>query len=475
MKNLLLPLLITVCTIANAQYTKLLDFGGANGKYPYGSLIFDGTFLYGMTQDGGTSTNCSGGCGVIFKIKPDGTGYTDLLDFTGYNSPAYGSQPRGSLISDGTFLYGMTSGGGTGYGTIFKIKPDGTGYADLLNFSGAANGYWSDGSLISDGTFLYGMTKDGGTGTCGGNGCGVTFKIMPDGSGYSKLLDFAGIANGQNPHGSFISDGTFLYGMTYAGGTSNADGVVFKIKSDGTGFVKLLDFTGAANGANPDGSLISDGTFLYGMTENGGTNNMGVIFKIKPDGTGYTDLLNFSGTANGRVPHGSLISDGTFFYGMTYWGGANNMGVVFKIKPDGTGYVKLLDFAGIANGSYPKGDLIFDGTFLYGMTYQGGANNYGTIFKINPLGTGIAENNLKNDFNIYPNPTSGVFQIQSNSHQLSIINQIEICNVLGEKIFSQKNQNEKSEIDLTKQPNGIYFLQLKTEQGTAVKKIIINH
>ena len=59
----------------------------------------------------------------------------------------------------------------------------------------------------------------------------------------------------------------------------NNEGVIFKIKSDGTGFAKLLDFKDNINGSNPEGSFISDGAFLYGMTRNGGSHNMGTLFK----------------------------------------------------------------------------------------------------------------------------------------------------------------------------------------------------
>ncbi len=362
-------------------YAKLLDFTRANGSSPGGSLISDGTFLYGMTEFGGTMTEDDRG--TIFKIMPDGTGFAMLWNFP---EAANGRSPRGSLISDGTFLYGMTRGGGTNnLGTIFKIMPDGTGYAKLLDFAGVANGSTPYGSLISDGTFLYGMTVGGGT-----NGLGTIFKIMPDGTGYAMLLDFAGAANGRFPNGSLISDGTFLYGMTgYY--DINDKGTIFKIMPDGTGYTKLLDFTGATNGSGPYGSLISVGTFLYGMTSWGGTNDLGTIFKIMPDGTGYAKLLEFAGTADGDSPFGSLISDGTFLYGMTSGGGTNGLGALFKIKPDGTGYARLLDFAGAANGSSPGGSLISDGTFLYGMTVDGGTNDMGTIFKIMPDGTGYAK------------------------------------------------------------------------------------
>ncbi|TAL60006.1 MAG: T9SS type A sorting domain-containing protein [Bacteroidetes bacterium] len=584
--------------ICFSQYTKLLDFAGAaDGRYPHGSLFSDGTFLYGTASNGGANDS-----GAVFKIKPDGTGYSKLLDLSG---AANGKYPYSALISDGTFLYGTTTDGGINDdGVVFKIKPDGTGYSKLLDFAGAANGKTPYGSLISDGAFLYGMTYTGGT-----NNMGVIFKIKPDGTGYAKLLDFAGAANGKSPYSNLISDGTFLYGMTYSGGANNL-GVIFKIKPDGTGYAKLLDFTGIANGSNPTGPLFYDGTFLYGMTNFGGTNDKGVIFKIKPDGTGYANLMSFAGAANGRFAFGGLISDGTFLYGMTTYGGTNDDGVIFKIKPDGTGYAKLLDFTGIANGKTPYGSLIYDGSSLYGMTFYGGTYSYGVIFKYqictppavtanatsttvcagtsvtltgggatsyiwtggvtdgvgfvpsstntytvtgtdangctntaatsitvnyppatptitvnmstlasgsatgnqwylngnlisgatnqnynavqnglytvcvtdangcsscsapyNYTGTGITENNNANDISVYPNPGNGIFTVTAAGYKY----EIEIYNIMGEKIFqSVIQQLNNSLIDFSSQPDGIYFLNIITGQGTANKKLIIN-
>lgn len=316
--------------------------------------------------------------GTVFKIQPNGTGDTVLLNFAGTSN---GSYPYGSLFSDGAFLYGMTQyGGANSLGTLFRIKTDGTGDTILLNFAGT-NGSFPYGSLISDGTFLYGMTTEGGT-----NSLGTIFKIMPDGTGYAKLHDFAGGTDGQYPSGSLVYDGTYLYGMTNSGGSTtncigSGCGIIFKIKPNGTGYTKLLDFQGAANGRNPKGSLIYDGGFLYGMTQSGGTSDMGTIFKIDSSGANYSKLLDFS-SSNGVGPEGSLVSDGSYLYGMTFTGGAiNNFGVLFKIKQDGTNYSKLFDFDGTANGRNPKGSLFSDGTSLWGMTYGGGTNDYGVIFK----------------------------------------------------------------------------------------------
>ncbi|MDP1622808.1 MAG: T9SS type A sorting domain-containing protein [Bacteroidales bacterium] len=366
MKKLLFILSFAIGGTLNAQYTRLLDFDGATtGSNPQGSLISDGIFLYGMTEYGGINN-----IGTIFKVMPDGTGYVKLLDFNGATN---GSSPQGSLISDGTYLYGMTSLGGTNdQGTIFKIMTNGTGYVKLLDFSLTTSGRWPTGSLISDGTFLYGMTSNGGT-----NSKGTLFKIMTNGSGFVKLLDLA-YANAW-PYGSLISDGTYLYGMTSYGGTNNM-GTIFKVMTNGSGLVTLLSFDGASIGQTPQGSLFSDGTFLYGMTYFGGANSLGTLIKIKPDGTGYAKLLDFNGT-NGSQSKGSFISDGTFLYGMTGGGGTNGMGTIFKIMPNGTGYSKLLDFQSWTTGAGPGNAIIMDGTFLYGMTGGGGTNYMGTVFK----------------------------------------------------------------------------------------------
>jgi uncharacterized repeat protein (TIGR03803 family) len=319
---------------------------------------------------------------LIVSINSFGQ-YTKLLDFA---SVANGSRPYGDLYFDGTYLYGLSNiGGANNLGTFFKILPNGTGFVKLLDFAGATNGSNPMGPLISDGTFLYGMTYNGGT-----NSAGTIFKILPNGTGYVKLLDFAGVSNGANPQGSLYYDGTYLYGMTNAGGT-NGFGVIFKILPNGTGYVKLLDFAGVTNGRGPVAALISDGTFLYGTTEIGGTNGMGVIFKILPNGTGYVKLLDFAGATNGNTAEGTLYYDGTFLYGMTRTGGANNMGVVYKILPNGTGFTKLFDFSGTIDGQQPFGSLAFDGTYLYGLTSGGGANALGVLFKILTNGTGYVK------------------------------------------------------------------------------------
>lgn len=446
-------LIISVTTYS--QFTTLLDFEiNTYGSSPRGDLFYDGTFLYGMTGGGGANS-----LGTIFKIMPDGTGYERLLDFDGYPK---GAEPYGSLISDGTFLYGMTTSGGGDYdGTIFKIMPDGSGYMKLLDFEQTTTGKNPNGSLIYDGTYLYGMTISGGS-----SNMGKIFKILPDGTGFTTIRDFNGGTDGSSPKGSLFFDGTFLYGMTYFGGT-NGRGTIFKIMPDGIGYVKLLSFAGTTDGENPIGSLIYDGTYLYGMTSIGGAENEGTIFKIMPNGTGYMKLLDFTGLTNGRWPFGSLISDGNFLYGMTKNGGANGIGTIFKIMTDGTGYLKLLDFNGTPEGRNPMGNLLKDGSFLYGMTYYGGTNNSGLVFKYE-LSDASTETYVKDEFVVYPNPSTGIINIATSFDGVQFVS---INNILGEMVFKEEMilvAGKSFTLDIGDIPSGVYFLRI----GNSIQKMI---
>jgi uncharacterized repeat protein (TIGR03803 family) len=362
--------LIIICLtsmVCSAQYTRLFDFlSTTTGRWPYAALISDGTFLYGTTQLGGSYDN-----GTIFRIKPDGSSFSLVHDFG--NGQGW---PLSSLIYDGVYFYGTTwYGGQYGQGAVFRLKPDGSSYSILVNFDNTVMGRNPLGTVVSDGINLYGMTNTGGT-----YGIGTLYKVKNDGSGFTVLINFMGASNGNEGYGSLIYDGIFLYGMTRGGGI-NAKGTIFKVKTDGSNYTKLLDLDSAATGSIPSGSLISDGTYLYGMTSHGGPYDFGTIFKIKPDGTGFIKLLDFSGTANGRSPNASLIYDGTFLYGMTSGGGTANGGTIFKIKTDGSSYIKLLDFNSATGGIGPCGDLLLDGTTLYGTTRGGGLYSNGTVFK----------------------------------------------------------------------------------------------
>lgn len=296
-----------------------------------------------------------------------------------------GASPHGNLTLAGNKLYGMAyQGGANGDGCIFSIDTNGTGYKDLLDFTGA-NGANPIGSLTISGNMMYGMTSAGGV-----NNDGRIFSVDTNGTGYTNLLDFNG-TKGNRPWGSLTLSGNKLYGMTSAGGTYSS-GNIFSIDVNGGGFKDLLDFD-TANGRSPYGSLILSGNKLYGMTYQGGTHDSGCVFSIDTNGgPGYKDLFNFT-NRKGYYPHGDLALSGNKLYGMTWIGGASDWGVAFSLDTNGGGYKDLLDFNYNTNGGQPQGSLTLSasGTVLYGMTLDGGQYSNGLLFSMDTAGSNFKD------------------------------------------------------------------------------------
>jgi len=247
----------------------------------------------------------------------------------------------------------------------------------VYNFNGGSDGANPNGSLTLSGSTLYGMTSSGGT-----NGYGTIFQINTDNTGYQILHNFSGGNDGANPSGSLTLSGSTLYGMTSGGGASG-NGTIFQINTGGAGYQVLYNFGSVANdGSYPNGSLTLSGSMLYGMTSSGGANGYGTIFQINTDTSGYQILHNFSGGSDGANPNGSLTFSWSTLYGMTSGGDANDYGTIFQINTDNTGYQVLYRFGNGSDGTNPWDDLTLSGTTLYGMTNQGGASGNGTIFSL---------------------------------------------------------------------------------------------
>ena len=177
--------------------------------------------------------------------------------------------------------------------------------------------------------------------------------------------------------------GSTLYGTANGGGAFDV-GTVFKVNTDGTGFALVHSFAGAPNGGRePYGSLIASGSTLYGTTRLGGASSAGTVFKVNTDGSGFALLHSFAAAAgNGRQPYCRLVLSGSTLYGTTSLDGASTLGTVFKVNTDGTGFALLHTFAGgAADGNRPTGSLVLSGSTLYGMTLLGGASNVGTVFR----------------------------------------------------------------------------------------------
>lgn len=268
-------------------------------------------------------------------------------------------------------------------------------------------------SLVSQGNSYYGTAFFGGA-----NGHGAVYVLTRKPKSFtfmqSVLYSFCsvtGCADGSGPVGRVTveKDGT-IFGTTEAGGAKDG-GTVFELISNAkkTAYTEqvLYNFCSLANctdGSTPYSGLITDAKGnLFGMTNEGGANDDGVVFELTPNAekTGYTEavLYNFcslADCADGSQPASDLIMDSKGnLYGTTMQGGAKNGGVVFELKlnPKTQIYSEqvLYSFcstggASCTDGATPEyGSLLMDKEGdIFGTTESGGNSNAGVVFELTP-------------------------------------------------------------------------------------------
>lgn len=394
----------------------IYDFqGGPDGASPQGTLIADSSgALYGTTTYGGVyGCTFNAGCGTVFKLTSHGRSYKNTVLYAFKSSGGDGQGPASGVIADNSgALYGTTEyGGSSGDGIVFKLTPAGSSYTEsiLHSFVGGQDGNGPIGGLTMDSNGdLFGTTLLGG-GAGGsqcqtGAGCGILFELKRSGSNYTEQIvhSFTGGNDGATPGSPPIFVGRDLYGSTATGGGNSSCGgapinrgcgTVYELRPRGTGYELRIvyRFAGEPNdSANAFAGLtLGRDRTLYGIGQYGGTNNVGAVFALSRSGKRYSERLlhSFAGNADGSYPLCALAfgRDETL-YGTTQYGGLpGNDGTVFKLKAASGSERVLFSFQNGASGAYPlAGVLIGADGALYGTATYGGTSSLhaGLVFRM---------------------------------------------------------------------------------------------
>lgn len=260
-------------------------------------------------------------------------------------------------------------------------------FSVIYNFTNGSDGGGPLAGLTIDSAGnLYGTASTGGS-----SGAGVVFQLNTQGQ-EKVLYSFTGGADGATPEASLIIDAKGnLYGTTFAGGTNGA-GVVFKLNEHGKETV-LYTFSGGSDGANPEARLAIDAAGnLYGTTTAGGAYGTGVVFKLSKQGKEEV-LFSFYNGPDGWIPIAGVTLDAKGrLYGTTSQGGTEGYGTVFQLKRHKSGWTETIlhNFKMEKDGGVPYAGLVFDAAGnLYGAATDGGGPDYnqgGTVFELTPSG-----------------------------------------------------------------------------------------
>jgi len=393
--------------------------GGNDGGRPAADLVFDKAGnLYGTSVTGGTSANCTGGCGAVFKLTPSSNGTWKETVLYSFQANADGKNPYGGVTIDSKGnLYGTTVAGGAGgscsgdgCGVVFMLTPSGKTWTQsvLYSFTGGKDGGGPGGGLVIDQSgYLYGTTPTGGKPSgCAGNGCGVVYQLVTvKGGGWQEnvIHTFSGSKDGATGSLGLLhfDNAGNLYGVAETGGdVTNCNppsgcGAAFELSPQSGGKWKMSTlhaFKGQPDASFPYGGLISDAAGnLYGTTYFGGKNGDGTVFQLTNSNGKWKEslLYSFKGGNDGSFPTSTLVFDATGnLYGTTSSGGdSNGDGVVFKLTSSGGKWKESIAhrFHNSPDGANPNYGLVLDKTGnLYGTTPFGGSHNQGAVFELTP-------------------------------------------------------------------------------------------
>src|SRR5271155_1615480 len=375
MKTLAIALLALVMSASAQTFSTLYTFSGSSGSSPSGKLTLDAQGnLYGTTNNPGGS---GPGYGTVFELTPNNGTWAEAVLYS-FSGKADGNHPNGGLLLDasgnlyGTTMFGGSSKCNSGCGVVFKLSPGQSGWTQTVihSFQGKDGSMPSAGLVVGASGNLYGATLEGGATTkCQGAGCGVVFELSPNAGKWTfrDLIDLGNITMNTVTAPLTLDAQGDIYEATDTGvfrlslvngkwthtilrrftptkdpmestmfnpngalyGTCGLQGAIYELIP---GIPKWTYTVLYKTEFEPASGVITDAAGnLYG-TATGGPSSYGMIYSLAANTWAFTDLYDFPST--NPNPYGDLVMDGSGnLYGVTSGDGSTTFGSVWELTP----------------------------------------------------------------------------------------------------------------------------------------------
>ncbi len=280
-----------------------------------------------------------------------------------------GSRPAASVAVSGSAVFGTaTRGGANGDGTFWSFDTSSGMFAKLYDFSEAADGSAPSDVAVS-GTTVFGTAESGGM-----NKDGTIWSFDTSSDTFNKLHDFSRDIDGAGPVGVAVS-GPMVFGTASTGG-ENGDGTIWSFDTTSGTFTKLHDFNHVPDGSDPLREVAVSGSMLFGTASRGGANDDGTFWSFDTSTDTFTKLHDFTDVADGRSPVGGVAVSGTTVFGTSWQGGANDDGTLWSFATSSDTFTSLHHF----DRGATVGNLAISNGTVFGSAWEGGANDDGTLW-----------------------------------------------------------------------------------------------
>ena len=332
---------------------------------------------------------------LLFASRPAQGQIETLYDFQGGSD---GINPTAGLTLDSEGnIYGTTSGGGLGFGTVFELSPISGGPWNetvLYSFTGGADGSTPNGSLVFNGGKLYGAAEGGGA----NSGAGVVFEIVPEGAASTEnvLYNFCSqnsqgaCLDGSHPTNGLVMDAMGnLYGTAYGG-------TIFELSPSGSGWAEQVIYNNVSAGIpNGAGLTMDEAGDIFGIEGVISDEYSFSVFELSRNGSGgwspttlHTFFVGKGEDSRSNCRQSCPDQHGNLYGTVTY--SDRRDGIVYQLSPGKNGkWVEKLIYTFIRPELFPlRGQLLDASGNIYGST-RASRKEGATVYElVNPGGSG---------------------------------------------------------------------------------------